>query len=158
TRTYRPLTGDVTCSFTVPPTFVALASVDRSEGVALSPMRSWMSAPTESPSTSRTRLTVTVLPMSSRTPVPDCRLPNSGVAYHELYHGWPAPLPMIRHALPGLSPSDVPCGPNAATLATRSACAKSRLADGLAGLGRAPAVALDVTAGVARAGADEAGE
>jgi hypothetical protein len=78
---------------------------------------------------------------------------------------------MTRHALTGLSPSDVPSGPNAAALATLSACADSRLADGLAvavgltvadalaelGLGEL-AVVLDVAAGVARAAADEAAE
>jgi len=42
--------------------------------------------------------------------------PNSAVAYHELSH---APPPRSsREAIPGLSPSDVPSGPNAVAFAT----------------------------------------
>jgi hypothetical protein len=66
-------------------------------------------------------LTVTAWPMSSRMPVPDCMWPNSAAAYHELSH---APPPRsTRDAIPGLSPSDVPSGPNAVALATVSATA-----------------------------------
>src|SRR5215469_11483240 len=86
--------------------------------------------------------------MSSRMPVPDCRLPNSGVVYHELCHD-PAPSTTFE-TLPGLSPSDVPSGPNAATLATVSGRAGLALGDDVGrltcGIGTADA-AGDVAAG-----------
>ena len=63
--------------------------------------------------------------------MPACKLPKSGDAYHELYHGWALP-PITLDAMPGLSPSDVPFGPKAATEVTFSACCRGLLA-GLSG-------------------------
>src|ERR1700733_13580580 len=57
--------------------------------------------------------------MSSNRPVPVCRLPNSGVRYHELDHGC-APSSRARDAEPGWSPSDIPSGPKAAIAPTAS--------------------------------------
>jgi hypothetical protein len=58
--------------------------------------------------------------MSSIRPVPDCRLPNSGVAYQLLYHACPSPPLMIPGARFGWSPSDTPSGPYAVAAATSS--------------------------------------
>jgi hypothetical protein len=46
---------------------------------------------------------------------------NSVVAHHELSHALPPRS--IREAIPGLSPSDVPSGPNAVAFATVSVTA-----------------------------------
>lgn len=119
TSTYRPLTGDVTGSRTLPPTSVASATVARPASVALLPTRTWTSAPSGLPRTSRRLLGFTAPPMSRSRPVPDCRLPSSGDAYQEVYHGW-APALLTRETMSGLSPSAGPPGPNAAIDATRS--------------------------------------
>src|ERR1700753_612970 len=87
--------------------------------VALLPIHTWMSAPSWLPRTSRTRLTVTGLPMSSSRPVPGCRVPKPGVAYQELDHGR-APGWVIRDQMLGVSALAVPRGPTADTDVTRS--------------------------------------
>jgi hypothetical protein len=87
--------------------------------------------------------------MSNKMPVPDCRFPNSGVVYHELYHGCALPS-LTRDTMPGLSPSAVPSGPNAATDATVSECGTGVLA-GAAGVDGT----ADADVGAGRAGVDE---
>jgi hypothetical protein len=99
--TYRPLAGVVTGNRTVPPTSDALAATGSSASSDVFPTRTWTSAPTGAPRTSRRLLTVTVSPMSSRRPVPDCRLPNSGDAYQWLYQACPSPPLMTPGASAG---------------------------------------------------------
>src|SRR5512142_2399327 len=73
--------------------------------------------------------------MSSNRPVPDRRLPNSGVAYHWLYQGWSVPWSSTRPAMPGLSPSDVPSGPTGTIDTTFSGCGCARSGRGTGLLG-----------------------
>ena len=65
---------------------------------------------------------MTVRPMSRSRPVPFFSAPNCAVAYHWLFQGLAAFPATANAAFCGLSPSAVPAGPNAATLAGASAC------------------------------------
>ena len=104
---------------TVPPAFAAVATRGSQAGTGLLPARNWMSAP-ELTRDSWTDATVTGWPMSSRSPVPCFSAPNRAVAYHWLIQGRARSPPMACAARCGSSPSAVPAGPKAATLAGAS--------------------------------------
>src|ERR1700722_13688386 len=89
----------------------------------------------------RTLLTVTLLPRSSSRPVPCLSIPNVGETYHWVAHGCVALAVIASLAVLGLSPSETPSGPNAATDATES------VVTGWAGAARLVcAAALDLAA------------
>ena len=59
---------------------------------------------------------VTVWPRLSSRPVPACKLPNRAVVYQSVCHGVAGSPDSANGARCGLSPLDVPPGPNAAAL------------------------------------------
>src|SRR5580692_9656485 len=80
------------------------------------PVRSCRSAPGMLPSVISTLVTVTDLPISSSSPVPDCMFPKSAVAYQSVFQGVAGLSLTASEACPGLSPCPAPFGPNAVTL------------------------------------------
>src|SRR5580693_1776161 len=92
-----------------------------------SPARNWRFAPENGPRSMRTVVAVTAEPMSSSSPVPCSSWPNSAFVYQSVCHGCAEPERTGSIALPGLSPSAVPSGPNASAAETVS---------GLTGAGR----------------------
>jgi hypothetical protein len=84
--------------------------------------------------------------MSSSSPVPDLRPPNSGVAYQLLCHACPPPPLVIPGAASGWSPSDVPPGPTAAADAIVSRRTVDALEAGLDVADAAGAGLADTTA------------
>ncbi len=105
---------DARRSRTVPPASVALATTGMSGKVV--PARTRRSAPGMLPSPMVTLAAVTVRPRSSSRPVPVCKLPNRAVVYQSVCHGVAGSPDSAREAPCGLSPSDVPPGPNAVAL------------------------------------------
>jgi hypothetical protein len=103
----------------VPPTPASVATVVRPDSEDESPTRTWKSVPTSEPSVTRTPVIVAVRPMSISSPVPVCRPPYSGVAYHSVCHGALVPPSITRAAAPGSSPAP-PLGPTAVTPVGRS--------------------------------------
>jgi hypothetical protein len=96
--------------------------------------------------------------MSSSSPVPDFRSPNSGVAYQLLVHACPSPPSMIPAARFGWSPSDVPPGPSAAADAIVSNRAAGALETGFGVAEGTGAAVADATAsGLGAAWATAAG-
>src|SRR5580700_9337614 len=110
-----------------------VATVCRSASTGRLPARSWRVAPAWPPRESRTEEIVTVRPMSTSRPVPACRCPKSEVVYQSLYQGvarWPE---IASEARCGSSPSAVPAGPKAVTLAgVRAWTTATGLAEGVA--------------------------
>jgi hypothetical protein len=63
-----------------------------------------------------TALAVSVRPRSTSSPVPDSRLPKCAVVYQSVVQGADGSPDSAAEAFCGLSPSEVPSGPNAAAL------------------------------------------
>src|SRR5579862_1421407 len=100
----------------MPPTPDERATERSSDRTGLPPTRTWRSAPGRPARDRRTDVIVTVRPRSSSRPVPPFPL-RSEVAYHWLVQGVAGSPLSARAAICGLSPSAVPAGPNAVTLA-----------------------------------------
>src|SRR6516165_6822802 len=111
---YRTCGCDARLNRTGPPASAALATTCRPAGVV--PARTCRFAPCVLPSRMVTLVAVTVRPRSSSKPVPVCRLPNCAVVYQEVCHGVAGLPDSASEAFCGLSPSEVPLGPNAAAL------------------------------------------
>src|ERR1700722_8465933 len=146
---YLAAAGRDTVSRSTPPALLAVAATWRSCGAVPLPTRICRSAPRYVPRSMTTLVTVTLPPRSSSSPVPCLSIPNRGVLYHWVDHGWDAP-PLITYlALPGLSPSARPSGPNASAAATGSLM--TALAAACAALALAAADALACAAALALA-------
>src|SRR5580698_4095613 len=123
--------------------------------VALVPASSSKSVPGVLPRVIRTLATVTVWPMSTSSPVPVCRPPNSGVAYQSVSQPVLEPPRSTKPAAAGSSPF-APPGPTAAALTGVSTCTDTvalglGLAEGL-GEGLAEGVVATTVAGRLAAG------
>src|SRR5260370_20327743 len=130
---YRACAGEVRDNSTLLPAPADVATVCRSASTGRLPARNSRVAPARPPRESRTEEIVTVRPMSTSRPVPACRCPKSGVVYQSLYQGvlgWPE---IANEARCGSSPSAVPAGPKAVTLAGGRASPATGLAEGGAG-------------------------
>jgi hypothetical protein len=80
---------------------------------------------------------VTVCPRLSSRPVPACKLPNRAVVYQSVCHGLAGSPDSANGARCGLSPLDVPPGPNAAALTGATSVTGTVVGAGCA-LGRGP--------------------
>src|SRR5271165_2747752 len=131
---YRARGCDASRILTVPPTSDLVATERRSD--ALAPARTCRSAPGVFPSAMVTLVAVTTRPRSTSKPVPACRLPNRAVVYQEVCQGVSGSPDSAWEAPCGLSPPEVPSGPNATALTGVSSVTGVAVgvAEGLAGL------------------------
>jgi hypothetical protein len=95
-----------------------------------------------------TPVAITVRPRSRSKPVPDSRFPNWAVVYQSVFHGVDGLPDSASEAFCGLSPPDVPPGPNAVALTGVTSCAGVVAGDGR-GLGEG-GVLLGVGLGLGR--------
>src|ERR1700732_3340099 len=109
-----------------------VATVCRSTSTGRLPARSSRVAPARPPRESRTEEIVTVRPLATSRPVPACRCPKSGVVYQSLYQGVPGWPEIANEARCGSSPSAVPAGPQAGTLAGTRTRGATSVGEGVA--------------------------